>query len=95
MTTNFIDTAITWGGIRLKTVIRALERREPGVYTINHLLLEHWPREQCPQRYGVLFKWIVRQGTFPRLRWVGQKSDGRQLYEVVPSTRSNRSGGRL
>ena len=92
MTTHSIETTTAWGGIRMKTILRALERREPGVYTINQLLLEHWPREKRPQRYGVLFKWIVKQETFRRLRWVGQKSDGRQLYKVLPSARS---GGRL
>ena len=74
---------MSWGGVRWSTTHIALQKREPGLYEIKELLREHWPGQKCPSRYGTVFKWMARQNLWPRLRWVGVKRNGHQLYEVL------------
>ena len=75
---------MSWGGVRWSTTHIALQKREPGLYEISELLREHWPRQKGPGRYGTVFKWMAKQRYWPRLRWVGVKRNGHQLYEVLP-----------
>lgn len=72
-----------WKGVSWRKVTRTVDRRDPGIYEIRELLREFWPWEKRRSWYGQVFKSMVATGAFSRLRWVGEKSNGHQLYEVL------------
>ena len=63
-----------WKGISWRKVTRTVDRREAGTYEISELLREFWPWEKRPHLYGRVFKWLVLQGWFDRVRWAGERS---------------------
>ena len=77
-----------WKGISWRKVTRTVDRREAGTYEISELLREFWPWEKRPHLYGRVFKWLVLQGWFDRVRWAGERS--KALYRVVPPARKPR-----
>jgi hypothetical protein len=82
MRTRTTRSPEAWGGVNWATVAHAIARREPGTYEISELLSEHWQREKRPKLYGSIFKRMVLECAFPRVRWIGEKRDGHQVYEV-------------
>ena len=72
-----------WAGVKWRTIHEALQKREPGVYTLRQLLKEHWPREKQPSLYGMVFLGLAAGGCYRRIRPFGKAPNGHQLYEVL------------
>lgn len=81
-------------GVSPGAVLEAIAEKPPGRYEAGELMRGHWRRvpKRGRGRYGAILKSLVLARLFPCLRWVGEKTNGHQLYEVLPSARS---GGRL
>lgn len=68
-------------------VALAIVRATPaGRYTVRQLFGDAWQLNGRPRAYGQWFKASVKSGQLPGVRWVGQKSDRSQLYEVEPKS---------
>ena len=63
----------------------------PGRYTARKLHGPMWRRNgRRPREFGKRFKAAVLGGDLPALRWVRQRSDRCQEYELLPATEALR-----
>jgi len=63
-----------------------IEHNVPGEYTLPEFLGDTWRWVLHWSVWGRLVKRDVRQnGRFPRLRWLRQRSDKKQVYELLPA----------
>lgn len=71
-------------GVQPMHVLAALEARPPGLYEVGALMKGYWKRipKRGRSRYGYLLHGLVTAGFFPRLRWLGQRSNGHHVYEL-------------
>ena len=67
----------------LDDVLTRYKSKEPGLYNLKELFGEDWANVRRPRHLGRLFRAEVRRNEVPRVRWVGQRSDRSQEYEVV------------
>ena len=66
----------------IETVNAAIKAKKPGHYELPELLDGLWSIILRPKWYGIHFKKAVRAGKIKGVRWVGQKSNRHQLYEL-------------
>ena len=55
----------------------------PGKYTVRKIFGLYWGSNRRPRDYGKRFNASVRHGDLPGVRWVRQRSDRSQEYEVL------------
>jgi hypothetical protein len=67
----------------IETVLAALKGKKPGFYELSELLDGSWSIVLRERWYGIQFKKAVLAGKIKRVRWVGQKSNRHQLYELL------------
>lgn len=65
-------------------VMKAVKAHSPGLYTLKQLLAETWTAEPRPRAYGKWFKASALADDLPGVRWVRQRSDRAQEYELPP-----------
>lgn len=67
----------------LATVKEILKYTPPGLYELSELFGSEWHRQGRPRAYGKWFKASVFADALSRVRWIGQKSNRHQVYEVA------------
>jgi hypothetical protein len=68
---------------QLEEALRLALSRGAGRYTLREIYGDVWGSMRRTRRFGVLFKKAVRDGLLGGIRWVGQKSNRSQLYELT------------
>jgi len=65
-------------------VDECIESRAPGEYTLPELIGDTWDWVLRKTVWGRFVKKdVTKTGRFPRLRWVRQRSDKKQIYELL------------